>query len=83
MNYELAKQLKDAGFPQNGTGQFIDVKLASPTLSELIEACGDDFLNLYKTKDKWNCVHPLEDNDDCCGSTPEEAVAHLWLELNK
>lgn len=49
MDYELAKKLKDAGFPQHerlGIGHgdiFIDGKyglMYVPTLSELIDACG-------------------------------------------
>ena len=56
MSYELAKELKDAGFPQepNGLGRWIDKFSQTysafapadgsdayiPTLSELIEACG-------------------------------------------
>lgn len=49
MNYELAKKLKDAGFPQGKNGNFsisvsssipVDSELPYiPTLSELIEAC--------------------------------------------
>lgn len=61
MNYELAKKLKDAGFPQQGNGEFqwyIDNKRVRddvgmqatsfyfPTLSELIAACGDKFESL-------------------------------------
>lgn len=51
MNYELAKKLKDAGFPQKGKGDEVTfMKLRSfegmencyiPSLSELIEACGE------------------------------------------
>ena len=54
MNYELAKELKDAGFPQDYSqgvlAHFVfeadDITSDSayePTLSELIEACGDRF----------------------------------------
>lgn len=56
MNYELAKKLKEAGFPQSGQwGDITDVnnrvvgfvnKTAThvvPTLSELIESCGTNF----------------------------------------
>ena len=48
MTYELAKQLKDAGFPQKGKGAWewvervgVDVTgpFYFPTLPELIEAC--------------------------------------------
>lgn len=103
MNYELVKQLKDAGFPQKGKGTYVEIPyhpeslknkkynqdqfkeaIYVPTLSELIEACGDGFLNMYKTKDGiFHCVNPFEDKDDEVGSTPEEAVARLWLAINK
>ena len=48
MDYTLAKQLKDAGFPQEGNGQLVSVAdvrnhisgmFYEPTLSELVEAC--------------------------------------------
>lgn len=129
MTYELAKQLKGAGFEQNievgekyyrFTGHprmgipyqyavntsFIthvikedEVKI--PTLSELIEACGDDFWRLeWYQKDQY--IHPIgireEDKNmpehlkwsatdktghGCMASTPEEAVANLYLALHK
>lgn len=79
MNYELAKKLKDAGFPQDGIGQFIDVKLASPTLSELIEACGDKFRGLSK-RANWRAQDVMGIEE--FGDTPEEAVANLYLALN-
>lgn len=149
MTYELAKQLKDAGFPQNvdsmvygedgvdfrfliyrgigwhrtydssivetveelrekpvkdwyGKGRasiyFSKTYLESeegkeltvyvPTISELIEACGDRFNNLYLMnvgthgEDKWYCCDRKLSNH-CFGKTPEEAVANLWLALNK
>lgn len=100
MNYELAKELKDAGFPQTGKGSFLILKPADvgmstasqtmkyvPTLSELIEACGvgNFILRNDLLTEAW---HAQKDNDRkiCCGgngSTPEEAVARLWLALNK
>jgi hypothetical protein len=62
MTYDLAKQLKDAGFPQDEkdhTGQHWIDEICSydhptgdknecliPTLSELIEACGKRFRSL-------------------------------------
>jgi hypothetical protein len=56
MNYELAKELKDAGFPQEGKGARIappDKIVARredfayvPALEELIEACGKNFMRL-------------------------------------
>lgn len=94
MNYELIKKLKDAGFVTKSENVVVSEDYCEncndrhheyiPTLSELIEACGDKFLNLYKTGDKWTCVYPFEDErfDSCIGSTPEEAVANLWLALH-
>jgi hypothetical protein len=54
MNYELAKELKDAGFPQKchydehgRRNDFCEPEVVSnPTLEELIEACGKDFGDL-------------------------------------
>jgi hypothetical protein len=95
MNYELAKQLKDAGFPnsenwieanvhekgicmvEGGSSEFSFV----PTLSELIEACGDKFHDLCKgLNGRWTCVSFTAVHSK--GDTPEEAVANLWLALN-
>lgn len=69
---------------------------AMPTLSELIQACGDGLENLYNDKGggelKWRTNYVYDDgseyNDwagssDSYGSTPEEAVARLWLELHR
>lgn len=158
MNYELAKKLKDAGFPQyiervvaaqeitshnvpKYDHRIFDLSLMGypkeesdyytqgkwrsahyfwreyidsdecdilyfPTLSELIEACGDVDIIIFKerrvsgdvyyagiynveTSDPENPVYndeftlhiPWEKRKS--GSTPEEAVANLWLELNK
>lgn len=85
MNYELAKQLKEAGFPQSRDGvEFISIKgqmeYFIPTLSELIEACGDSFEELTKIENNWVVTGGYQEGK---GSTPEEAVANLWLELNK
>lgn len=96
MNYELCKQLKDAGFPQEGLGMFWDGQifttndiysdLYQPTLSDLIESCGDEFLDLTNGISEWYADSVDENNNlkfHCLGSTPSEAVAHLWLALNK
>ncbi len=63
ITYELAKELRDAGFPQEtefsitGNGEkrpniyirpSFESDIACPTLSELIEACGKDFWMLEK-----------------------------------
>lgn len=65
-----------------------------PTLEELIEACGDEFQSLLKCgcdDCKWNChgkSFPAWDFDkdesqSFNGQTPEEAVANLYLAINK
>jgi hypothetical protein len=105
MNYETAKQLKDAGFPQAGSGRwFIEgykiaqvrvsafpepkgIKAYEPTLEELIEACGRPFWlesNVGFEGDVWLAgknIGPGEKYGK--GATPTEAVALLWLNLNK
>ena len=63
MNYELAKQLSDAGFPQGGEGKWVlppdiinarrEDRVYVPTLSELIEACGSKFQALFREPDRW------------------------------
>lgn len=75
MKYELAKRLKDAGFPQdysegilNGNFAFKKDKMAyAPTLKELIMACGEkyngyEFVLTYSI-DGWFCNY-FDDNFD-------------------
>lgn len=101
MNYKLSKQLKDAGFPQDGDGKPYSIvaelrgedicsdgkeNVYYPTLSELIEACGDGYFSLesYQAKDgttRWLAIKGIN-FELTTGKTPEEAVAKLWLELN-
>ena len=93
MNYELAKELKAAGFPQQNPeyGQFDRYETRNgeevfkPTLEELIAAVfalvPDKFLDLSSRSDRdqlWSATSTW-----CIGSgsTPEEAVARLWLAL--
>jgi hypothetical protein len=108
MFYELAKNLKDEGFPQDGSfvywGTAAEFKksrefagpchrleapagttlVTSPTLSELIEACGESFFALIRAPDnKWKAVARAEVSGGIFGDTPEEAVARLWRALNK
>ncbi len=61
-------------------------ELPVPTLSELIEACGDELhcLEQWIEGDEkgWFAYHMgIKDKGE--GKTPEIAVANLWLELNK
>lgn len=112
MKYELAKQLKDAGFPQDsdifkfikgdngnirevntvawdeaGAGE--DLNVISPTLTELIEACGEDFSKLVKYGNGdgfFASASRLDDDLQAIaeeGKTAEEAVANLWLYLQE
>ncbi len=114
MNYELAKQLKDAGFPQAADAQGtlrdggsylfpdemtlatpkkkLDAAIAyAPTLSELIQACGNRFIAVgaYYRNQGWYCEiltgrdeRGEEIIEDVQGVTPEEAVAKLYLALH-
>lgn len=89
IDYKLAEELEDAGFET----KIIKDHLAHdtfPTLSELIEACGEGMERLEQFSptiwqagrvdygyegDSW-----IEGANE--GKTPEEAVARLWLALN-
>lgn len=91
IKYELAKQLKDAGWESvSGKPLFLDNEIFEPKLSELIEACdklvGDeDVVFLQGHNDYWFSVDGVDGFGMHAGhgSTPEEAVARLWIELNK
>jgi hypothetical protein len=98
MTYELAKELKDAGLDvlqhEHCNGCEYDTQHRSyhvPTLSELVEACGEDSgeLTLARSAGAWygemwdRNVMPYKRTHLVYGSTPEEAVARLWLALNK
>ena len=99
MEYDLANKLKDAGFPQGGTGQWTlppdsivahyTDRVYVPTLSELIEACAADFEKLQKIDKepealKSGKIWQAVALSDCgYGVTAEEAVARLWLTLNQ
>ena len=96
MKYELAKELYDAGFPQGGKGSWTypsnnlvtrsSDRVYVPALSELIEACGNNFTQLRHWAIKWSAYAALNiDREikslDGMGDTPKEAVARLWLVL--
>ena len=112
INYELAKRLKDAGFPLEMSHESWEIRCKNgikkqllspyfvfiegdnysiPTLSELIEACGEDFHCLVHVIDGeidsdrefWSAGKGALVKDWSNGSTPEEAVAMLWLALNQ
>ena len=96
MDYILAKKLKDAGFSKywgGAGGRFTKSDYcivdecdfcSPPSLSELIEACGNGFDYLFrKNNDGSLWIATTNGGDEYEGETPEIAVAHLWLELNK
>jgi hypothetical protein len=94
MDYKLAKELKDAGFPQNKGSMFIipleptDKAIVIPALEELIEDCEKelDEIVIYIAYDvaKVEGFNPTYGHElKVKGKTPTEAVARLWLELNK
>jgi len=93
MKYELAKELKEAGYRQTPQGKFYidadnaDVGITAPTLEQLIEACGERIAGIDRYSEKWVAVAYFDSEEDdgtiAEGSTPTEAVAKLWLALNK
>lgn len=90
MNYELAKKLYDEKFPigrfvtQTTTGSDEIKVIETPTLSELIEACGDSMQMLSRIKVEGIPMWAATDTKiHKWALTPEEAVANLWLALNK
>lgn len=71
-----------------------EIYLYVPTLSELVEACGKKFWALEVVGKKWRArafnsrkVTNMSDKSfeglDSIGSSPEEAVASLYLALHK
>ena len=117
MDYKLAKQLKEAGFPQFnseyayakvathqdklGKWQYKIQKVqhtfqagiefvACPTLSELIDAVGDNFRLQNSKPGLWQAdtcgdFNKWDDKKHILGTgkTPEEAVAKLYIALNE
>jgi len=90
ISYQLAKKLKEAEFPGSNHWTYHDVDTKEenwiddlfPTLSELIEACGEGFFKLKRCQsDQWETE--TREEWGTCGSTPEEAVVNLWIALKK
>jgi hypothetical protein len=90
MIYELAVKLREAGFPQGGNGTWafppdaIVVRRADrvyvPTLSELLDACGDESFKLCHDTGGWH-VETTASGDSQRYASADEAVAFLWLAL--
>ena len=77
----------ESKYDDTACGEFL---CDTPTLSELIEACGDNFHCLVYTTNGgmdcdrkfWSAGKNALAKEWSNGSTPEEAVANLWLALN-
>ena len=98
MDYELARLLDEAGFPQGGGGRWIGAAHALvmraadrayvPTLEELLMACDTQFTSLQyvpnerDTHRRW-LASSTRNASSHFGSSPAEAVAKLWLDLQK
>ena len=92
MDYELATQLQNAGFPQSGDGKRIGSPNAvlwrsndlayEPTLDELFQAVGDEFIRLLKRHDG-TFLAESSSGAVAEGSTADEAMARLWLALHR
>ena len=104
LDYKLALELKENGYPQTGStywhymeggelsNSFLHSYAACPTLSELIEVCGDDFTKLLRcrviqpgTEGATYMFRAIDSNGlstELC-KTPEEAVARLFIAINK
>jgi len=96
MDYALIKELKGAGFPfiqvdpKNCTERMIYTKGGEfhlePTLSELIEACGDKFGRLEAIVENAPVdevvTYVVNDHYSFKGSTPEIAMAKLYLAIH-
>lgn len=101
VDYKLLEELRDAGFPQKegsiervadgAPGDIAPYRWAYyPTLEELIEACGEDFILVENEGKQWCAQGGWDEHGDCrtprhdaFGLSPTEAVARLWLALNK
>ena len=90
MNYELAKRLKDVGFP--GSDKWEETiydtdppnygMSYTPILEELIDACRGKVRMFLNTGDGTGWAYAV-DGIGASGGTLEEAVANLWLKLNE
>jgi len=87
ISYQLARNLKDSGFPQSELARAQQQAgydyVSLPTLSTLIEACGENFGALGREPDCWVACESISERGEWTnaheGETPEDAVARLWL----
>jgi hypothetical protein len=97
LSYEVAKHLKEAGFPLKAlsrisqTENMLDWPIDGtwylvPTLDEVIDACGDKLWSLTTVYSDtnirgWQACSDKERSVSGEGSTAIMAVARLWLAL--
>ena len=92
MDYQLAEQLRNAGFPQTGVGRHIGVPTAVvwrardlvyvPALEELITACGDHLGEIARLTNGSFQAAARDGRLRQVGRSPTEAVARLWLAIS-
>lgn len=83
-DHQGERQIAVRSYDGDGDDQWIVI----PTLEELIEACGEKFASLDRTqRDTWRFCQRMEDDEIAVSfssyHTPTEAVARLWLALNR
>jgi hypothetical protein len=91
ISFQLARQLRDAGFPQSELARAQRQAgydyVCMPALSTLIEACREDFGALRRDADCWVACEYVSERGRWGnaheGLSPEDAVARLWLSLNQ
>jgi hypothetical protein len=89
---KICKQLKEAGFPDLGID---DPRLAGrpykPSIEELLDELGERFMSLSRAGDdfsladkgQWMAFSMRHAEDTTVADTPWQALALLWLEVNK
>jgi hypothetical protein len=91
ISYQLAKKLKEAGFPQSELARaqrragYDYVSMPAP--STLIEACKENFGALVREPDCWVACEYISERGRWANAheaeSAEDAVARLWLSLNQ
>jgi hypothetical protein len=88
ISYELARELRDAGYNFKNSPTMYNDEIGCPTLEELIEACGKSrgfFLlqeAIVKGEKLWQAKVFGSNIGFSNGSTPLIAAARLWIALN-
>src|SRR5947207_14431436 len=93
MDYELAKALAEAGYPQGGKGKWLwpphklvtssSDRVYVPTLGELVEACGETLIGLHRDPETnlWTITTTRDNPDLNSYPTMDEAMARHVIAL--